>query len=583
MGRFIKKMNNLCKSMLYMEKPRKYNREARGKGPVQFPLPDTVDTTRWKRTGMETGNNSTEQTATGGAPHKSRTRLYIALACVLIVGAVVAGIFIAKAAEQRRQEEEAQRLAIINSGVFHDGIVVEGVSLGGKTMEEALPALKEAEAAISSGIRLTLTAGDTSRVVDAALFKPAFNTAAVLEEAMAVGRSGSLDDLLALLEELAATPRTFQIDYTVDTDSIRAYVGALAEELNVAPQDAHFAVLIDKDALTEEERKSEEYIIKAASTTHEERMSYVQEADGRILDEDALYAALAGMGETKSYSDMEIPFETVKADITLDNIESKIVLRASASTSFAKSPYNRATRVFNIQKAVSLINGTMLMPDEVFSTNGTLGNRTYAGGWKAAPAIVRGRSEDQAGGGVCQVSSTLYNCVLKADLEIVYRQGHSGRLSYIGGGLDATIDSGRIDFKWKNSTASPLYIFAWVDTSDKTLHFEIYGEPLPDEYDTIELSSKRVQTLSPPGETVYTVDYTKPTGYKQVYVERKSGSIWESYATYKKDGEVVKTVTIARTTYRAYAGETIIGPPAATAPSTPNNGGTYYPYPTNPS
>jgi vancomycin resistance protein YoaR len=224
------------------------------------------------------------------------------------------------------------------------------------------------------------------------------------------------------------------------------------------------------------------------------------------------------------------------------------------------SPYNRSSRVANIIKAVDIINGYLLLPDSVFSANTVIGPRTYDLGWQPAPAIVRGGSEDQAGGGVCQVSTTLYNAVLKAGLEIVDRRGHSIKLSYVAGGMDATINTGTIDFVFRNNTGSNAYIFCWVDSIGMEVHFEIYREAFPDTYDEIRLTSEKVETLYPSGDVLVTVDTGKPSGYREVVQKRRNGSVYKSYRHYYKDGkEVGKPELIATTKYKAYSGEIIVG------------------------
>ena len=142
---------------------------------------------------------------------------------------------------------------------------------------------------------------------------------------------------------------------------------------------------------------------------------------------------------------------------------------------------NGSGRVHNIKKAAGMINGTIVNPGEVFFPpmiysviEPTLtGGKTAPRSYRAAP-----QPENQPGGGVCQVSTTVYNAVVMADLDIVYRQGHSRVSDYVDGGRDATIDSGRIDFQWKNNTGSPVYVFTWVESSKQQMHCEIYGEPI---------------------------------------------------------------------------------------------------------
>ena len=493
-------------------------------------------------------------------PKANKRTVWIVTVSLLLL-AILAGVLYS----EKLQQDKAKRLSIINADVFRDGVVIDSVPVGGMTKEQAKAAVERAQQDRQYAIAFQLTYNGKSYPANASAFAFTYDTEAVLTEAFSLARAGTLKELEAELSDISLNKRYYNTAATPDQKAVEAFVASLAKEVDTPAVDAQFKVLIDKSSGTEEEKKTSAYVLAAASTTPEQRFRYEPEQDGVSINQKALTQALLSMAQSGDYADLEIPVEPVKAKVTLADIKQQVVLRGSSYTSFNKSPYNRSTRVFNIKKAVGLINGTVLQPGEVFSTNDTLGHRTYGSGWKPAPAIVQGRTEDQAGGGVCQVSTTMYLSVLKSDLEVVYRQGHSGRLSYVDGGLDATIDSGRIDFQWKNNTSAPIYLFCWVDDSDKTVHFEIYGAAFPEEYDEIRLSSKRTGGVSPSGPMKYTVDKSKPAGYKDVYVERKSGSTWQSYATYLKDGVEVKTVPVAKTKYRAYAGETIIGPSANTA------------------
>lgn len=487
-------------------------------------------------------------------PIKNKRAIWIAsIAFVLL--ALLAGVLYS----QKLQRDEEKRLTIINAEVFRDGVVIDSVAVGGMTTEQARAAVEQAQRKREGDIVFYLIYGGRKYPANASVFAFTYDTEAVLAEAFSLARTGTLAELEAELSDISANKRHFNTAVVPDKQEVEAFAASLAKEIDTPAIDAQFRVLIDNSAVTKEEKKTSVYVLAAAATTPEQRFRYEPEQDGVRVDQETLTESLLLMAQSGKYEDIEIPVEPVKANVTLTDIRQQVVLRASSYTSFNKSPYNRNTRVFNIKKAVGLINGTVIQPGEVFSTNDTLGYRTYGSGWKPAPAIVQGRTEDQAGGGVCQVSTTMYLSVLKSDLEVVYRQGHSGRLSYVDGGLDATIDSGRIDFTWKNNTGAPIYVFCWVDDSDKTVHFEIYGAPFPEEYDEIRLSSEHVGGISPSGSMKYTLDPSKPAGYKKVFVERKSGSIWQSYATYLKDGVEVKTIPVAKTKYKAYAGETIIG------------------------
>lgn len=139
-----------------------------------------------------------------------------------------------------------------------------------------------------------------------------------------------------------------------------------------------------------------------------------------------------------------------------------------------------AARVQNIRLAVDKISQKVIKPGQTFSFNKTVGKRTLAAGFQFAPAIVRASLKEVVGGGICQVSSTLFNAVLLSDLEIVERFRHHTPINYLPLGMDATVSWETKDFRFRNNSEGPIQIIGRV--SDETISFEIYGEKsLPDE------------------------------------------------------------------------------------------------------
>jgi len=154
-------------------------------------------------------------------------------------------------------------------------------------------------------------------------------------------------------------------------------------------------------------------------------------------------------------------------------------------------------RLNNVQVAAKAMDGTILMPGEVFSYNDTLGPRTTANGYLPAPAYIGGKTVDDVGGGICQNSSTLYLAALRANLEIVERTNHMYTVGYVPDGLDATVAYNAIDFKFRNSTDYPIRVEARV--SGRTMIVKLHGT------DTEHVTVKMVtETLS---TTPYTVTY----------------------------------------------------------------------------
>ncbi len=477
------------------------------------------------------------------------TVLLLAVACVGLGGFLI---------YQRMAEPAFTEPEFVDPGAqtFVEGVTVEGVPLAGMDLEQARAALLEAEQQKAAEIQFVLHAPGTSITLTSADLSVTFDTEATLNQAIALGNTGTRQEKETEREALRSSPREFSIGYTADVSPAQAKIAELAGLVKTEPVDASAKL-------------KEQYTVKA-DMTPEDFLDFMPEVKGQMLDEAALLNTLQARMEAREYGVVELPILYTEPAVTVDALKATLLSkRSSAETSFKKSPYNREERVFNVKRAASLINGFVLKPGETFSANDTLGPRTYELGWQAAPAYVQGTTEDQAGGGVCQVSTTLYAAVVKADLEIVYRRNHSSPVGYIDRGLDATINTGTIDFQFKNNTEADIYIFAYAIDSkdgdvpggltDKTMHVEIYGAPLNGEYDEIRLSSEQIETVSPKGEKEIVVDTTVPADYYKEEVSRQNGSVWQSYKHYYKDGKEVKVEPLAKSTYRAYAGKITVG------------------------
>ena len=238
-----------------------------------------------------------------------------------------------------------------------------------------------------------------------------------------------------------------------------------------------------------------------------------------------------------------IPLKTLYPKVTTNDIgmEAFPDLLSSYSTSYASSNANRST---NIALAASKLNGKVLMPGEEFSFNGTVGKRTAAAGFKTATVYSNGQVTTDYGGGICQVSSTLYNSVLKANLDITYRTNHTFTVGYVPIGLDATVSWGAPDFKFKNSRSYPIKIVA--TTASKRLNIQIYGLKEEVEYE-VELVSYK--TGSVPYSTVYTTDSSLAKGKTKVVQSGSNGAKSEAYKILKLNGKEVSRTLLSRDTY----------------------------------
>ena len=178
----------------------------------------------------------------------------------------------------------------------------------------------------------------------------------------------------------------------------------------------------------------------------------------------------AELGET-----VEIPLELTEPERTTEYVESRLFaddLGETVTTSLAGSTQNRIT---NVQLAAASIDGIILAPGEQFSYNDALGERTTERGYKAAGAYSGGQVVQEVGGGICQVSSTLYYAALLANLQIDVRTCHYFPVGYLPAGLDATVSWGGPEFKFTNNRDWPIKIEASVDTAKNTVSVHIVG------------------------------------------------------------------------------------------------------------
>lgn len=202
----------------------------------------------------------------------------------------------------------------------------------------------------------------------------------------------------------------------------------------------------------------------------------------------------------------------------------------------------------NMKLAMSRINGTVLEPGQIFSYNDTIGNSTSTDdGWLPAGGLSGGVLVQMIGGGICQGSSTLYGSILRAGLEIVYRDCHAVESSYCPTGLDATVDYGNIDFQFKNNMDTPIYIMSGMDGT--TVYASIYGV-FPEEWDSIEVYSERVATYSPLDTVTFREDSSLGYGEYKLFASGNSGVESIASRSFYKNGEFVRTEELPSSYYR---------------------------------
>ena len=241
----------------------------------------------------------------------------------------------------------------------------------------------------------------------------------------------------------------------------------------------------------------------------------------------------------------EIPLKITKPNVTMEQIGAEAFPNkiSSYSTRYDGGDVNRST---NLELACEKINDVIVLPGETFSYNKTLGERSKAAGYKTAKVYENGEVVDGIGGGICQISSTLYNAVLKANLEIVERRNHQFITSYVEEGRDATVAYGVTDFKFKNSRKYAVKIKASASNGVATI--EIFGIKEEVEYQ-ISFDTKTISTI--PYTVKYIDDNTLKTGTEVVKQKGANGIVTETYLIKSLNGQVVSNTLLSKDTYSA--------------------------------
>lgn len=281
---------------------------------------------------------------------------------------------------------------------------------------------------------------------------------------------------------------------------------------------------------------------------------FAEEVQGLRIDRTAFSALLI-----ESTQEVTVPFIKEAPKVTMEELSKSFTLLSEFTTSFSGSTLGKANRVKNIALAASRIHGIVLEDGDIFSMNKTILDRTKENGYYTAAAIRNGTYEQEYGGGVCQVSSTLFNAVMMADLEIVERYHHSWPMHYVPIGRDATIATGQKDFQFKNTTGHPLYITAYADTEAKTLTVRLYGVH-SEEFAYIEISSQQTGTLKSKGEKVLPSEALQGNERTVERAERqgKTSVTYKEY--YDAEGNLLKKVVAFKDSYPSIEGLVYVSP-----------------------
>ena len=276
-------------------------------------------------------------------------------------------------------------------------------------------------------------------------------------------------------------------------------------------------------------------------------LSYSDAKDGVTLDVDTTINAIKKALDEQEETDVVKVQATVSVQHPTVNIDLASRCRDKLGSFTTEFNAGNVSRSKNVANAARLINDSVIYPGETFSVHDAISPMTEENGYYAAPSYNNGQVVDSIGGGVCQVATTLYNAVLRAELEIVERSPHSMVVTYVKPSMDAAIAGDYKDLKFRNNTEVPIYIEG--GTGSGNVYFNIYGEETRSSERTVQYESEVIETIEPGADKII-YDDTKPASYVAVTQEAHTGYKAVLWKIVTQNGKTTKT-QVNSSTYKA--------------------------------
>lgn len=477
--------------------------------------------------------------------------------------------------------------AVINrkSSKIVKGVSISNIDVSNLTEEEATKKLEEVYGSKSEK-KIYLSYGEFDSSITYEALEVKYQIENAIKQAYNIGREGNIFQENFEIIKTWCKNININMEVTIDNDMIdqiaqninNSIDGAVVQPSYYVENDnSKLIITSGKEGVKVDEKKLLEEIYKVLDENTEDEQKIeipvVQDIPekiniGKIHDEiykevkDAYYtkdpftihpeengidfdveATKAILQEEKP--EYEIALKITKPKKTVKDIGTEAFpdLLATFSTNYQASNVSRTT---NLRLASNKINGTVILPNEEFSYNKVVGERTISAGYKMAATYSNGQVVDGLGGGICQISSTLYDAVVMANLNVTTRRNHQFVTSYVPAGKDATVVWGSQDFKFVNSRKYPVRIVATVEGGVATV--QIWGIKEEVEYD-ISIETKKVATIE--YTTQYVQDASLPVGQQKVIQAGNNGRKVEAYKVTKLNGQVVSTTLLSRDTYNA--------------------------------
>lgn len=482
---------------------------------------------------------------------------------------------------------------VLKSDKVYNGINIGQQNVGGMSRQDLTNFLEANYSNRIKDLKISINAKNFTESIDFSKAGVKYDVSAAVEQAFQIGRTGNMFERLSEIIQTSVNTTTLAVPYTFDKETINVAIQSIYSKIHSPVKEASLEITESKVVLTSGQHGEsiekdklfnniEEMIgkctggnievpivmtspkkidvealykeisletIDAKAEVKDNQITVTPHTVGRSINKTSLSSIVQEIGKTENSPEI-LPVEFIQPKFTTEMLNAKLLkdTLGKMHTQFYTGNQNDANRGVNIRLAVSKINGTVLAPGQVFSFNEVVGPRTAAGGYKAAHAYIGGKIVDDIGGGICQVSTTLYNSVLFSDMEVTQRTNHMFTVGYVPYGRDAAVSYPDVDFKFRNSSSLPIKIEGWV-TPGNQIHFAIKGTN-ENPGKTISINPQTVSTIAPPPVT-YIDDPTLPEGTEKVEQSAMTGFIIDTYKIVKQDGTVVSNEKIHRSNYKA--------------------------------
>ena len=406
-----------------------------------------------------------------------------------------------------------------SGGVIHTGVYIDGIDVSGMTAAEARAELQSYVEELS-GETLTLNIGENQLQPTLGELGLECTNLDVVDEAVQLGKTGNIIQRYKDRKDLEHENKNYQLEWTLDSDLVTEYVDSECTQFDQEAVDA---------------------TLKKSGSSFE----YVPGTTGLLLDAEGAVETITDYIENQwDYTEgsVELPVTIDEPQGSEEELSRVKDVLGTFTTSYKTSNSNRSQ---NIASGAEHIDGTVLYPGESFSAYEAVSPFTTENGYYMAGSYLNGKTVDSMGGGICQVSTTLYNAVIRAELEVTERSGHSMSVSYVDPAADAAIAGTYKDLKFVNNTDAPIYIEG--TTANKTITFTIYGEETRPSNRTIEFTSTTLSTTPPTTQII--ADAGQPIGYI-VAANGHTGSVAELYKHIYVNGVEQDVIKMNKTTYQ---------------------------------